>query len=418
MKKQQSRFRTRAGLAALAAGVLVLSGCAAGDTPDAEGPSADQGAFAELEPIELRVALPFPDNTTPSLGIQAWMEEITENTDGKVTFDVYYNSTLFAATEAMTALESGLAEVALYADSWFPEQLPVGNWNDRVIATEASTGFPHTILAGNPVIASLYNTEPALREELAAHNAVPLFQIVNGPFFFLCNSPVETLEQAEGKQIRVGGQPWTDEVTEAGFVPVFIAPAEMYESLQRGVIDCISTDPATANTTGVLEVAKYLSLSAGGTSSGSGFAFAKNVWEDLPESVQEVITDAQGAYVMEFAKTTLEAWADLITNAEAEGITFVDTTEFDTLWTEYRSKLLPEIEASAPAGIDGPAHVQDVRGLIAEWNSWIQDELGIASPSATGNLDSLIAAYSAGSEGIDWDAYDAKVREWLPAASD
>lgn len=414
MKYIRSRRRGVAALTAFVAGALITSGCAGNSEPD---PGVDE-ALTDIDPIELTVTAPFSATTTPSLGLEVWMEEVTANTDGKVTFDVYHDSTLHAGPEALTALESGLADIVFYANSWFPQELPVGNWNDLLVVTQANIGLPHTVLAAVPIAASLNDTESALRDELASRNAIPLLPNASAPYFFLCTSPVETLEQAGGKQIRVGGQPWTDEVTEAGFTPVFLPPAEMYESLQRGVIDCVSTNPTSAVADGLLGAAKYISLSEGGIGTGSGFAFAKDAWEELPESVRDVMTAAQSAYITEFAKETLEGWTELFAEAEAEGVTFVETAEFDELWNEYRMAALPEIEASAPAGIDGSEHVQNVRSRFADWNTWIEAELGVSSSEATDDLESRIASYETASEGIDWDVYEAKVREYLSTAFD
>src|SRR6187397_3070272 len=117
--------------------VALLAGCASGGGSAAptEQASADTENFdwSTVEPVELTVSHIFSPGATSTNLIEDWMEAVTEQTEGKVTFDYYPTATLHPAPEALSAMQTGLTDITFVSHGYWPDQLPVSNWDDIVV---------------------------------------------------------------------------------------------------------------------------------------------------------------------------------------------------------------------------------------------------------------------------------------------
>src|SRR5436189_5954956 len=88
------------------------------------------------------------------------------------------------------------------------------------------------------IIHTLYAETPALQEEMRQQNLHPLFWHVLDPYYMICRTPVRTIADLKGKKVRSYGEDVPRLLQAVGAVPVNLLPAELYESLQKGTIDC------------------------------------------------------------------------------------------------------------------------------------------------------------------------------------
>lgn len=58
----------------------------------------------------------------------AWQASITEFTNGKITFENYWSSSLLNAISTLAGVRDGVADIGLIIPSYFPQDLPVGAW--------------------------------------------------------------------------------------------------------------------------------------------------------------------------------------------------------------------------------------------------------------------------------------------------
>ena len=75
---------------------------------------------------------------------------------------------------------------------------------------------------------------------------------------FFCREPVASMAELKGKRIRTGGGSINDFVTAIGAQPVGIGFPEVYNSLERGVVDCAITGTSSGNGARWYEVTRGL----------------------------------------------------------------------------------------------------------------------------------------------------------------
>ena len=67
---------------------------------------------------------------------------------------------------------------------------------------------------------------------------------------------MESLADAQGKRVRVGGELYSDAVTALGMTPVTLSGAEIYEGFERGVVDCFVGGEPDMTGLGLWEIGK------------------------------------------------------------------------------------------------------------------------------------------------------------------
>ncbi|MBN2058848.1 MAG: TRAP transporter substrate-binding protein DctP [Deltaproteobacteria bacterium] len=121
-----------------------------------------------------------------------------------------------------------------------------------------------------------------------------------GYAFFLTQNlytknPVTTLEELKGKKLRVLGNSLVKLYKLAGAAPITMNQAEVYTSLQRGLIDGAQTALPGYLSGAWYEVAKYMSAwPLGG--SGMGIVMNKDVWNKLDPELQKQFMSAMAIF--------------------------------------------------------------------------------------------------------------------------
>ena len=117
--------------------------------------------------------------------------------------------------------------------------------------------------------------------------------------FFFCRDKLESLEDFRGKRIRSHSTPLSDWIRGMGGEPQFLAFAEVYTALERGILDCGVTGADPAYGRRWYEVTDYMIgplLSLPFHSN----VVSNAVWNSIPADLQQILLE-------EAAKSELEA---------------------------------------------------------------------------------------------------------------
>jgi TRAP-type mannitol/chloroaromatic compound transport system substrate-binding protein len=146
-----------------------------------------------------------------------------------------------------------------------------------------------------------------------------------------CTQPIESIDDLQGRKVRVHSATLGDFVEGAGGVTVTLPFAEVVPALEKGVADCAITDPVSAYNAKWHEVINYVfPLRVGYSITFS--AINSKLWDGLDEETRAVMTTA-------FNNLEDEGWA----NAEAqEAIGVACLTGGECPWGEAGSATLVE----------------------------------------------------------------------------
>lgn len=295
-----------------------------------------------------------PEGSPSSVAANALMDYVEDQTDGKITFDRYFASTLVPGAEAMSAAGSGVGDIlTIGAPTYHPDELPVANW---VVGFGAMEKDPGTIgvVQDNLAVYELYTERDELRDELAQYNVYPLSAVASGGWAHICTTEVATTDDIPGTRTSASGGAWQAEADALGFVTQYVIGSELYETMQRGILDCVINPVASIKDYSPYDVAPHVTMVHYSSMAG-GLIPAMNLdlWNSLPSDVQQIFTDAGLVYLEEYIAAALASYEEVITEGEAQGLIFHDPSEINEQLRAYQDEALAEMQDTAPDGASG-----------------------------------------------------------------
>ena len=404
--------RTRIFIGSLLVAALAVTGCTTGGgtaAPTAE--ATDEGpTLDDMEPIVLTYSDSNVETAAHVIAMQDFMDRVTEETDGKITFETYYAAALHPVTEALSAIQSGLTDITFVSPSNVPDLLPKALWETVLSQDAIESEFPLSLTEGTPVQFAAYQDD-VLAGELAQYDATTLATWGTAPNSAICKPEVTTAEEASGKTIRTPGPPFLNEVEQLGMTSVTLPVTDVFEGLQRGVIDCFMNVISPFITLGIWDEAKYFIPAHFATSAGSQLLIKKSVLESLPIDVQRIIFDARIDLLADILEATLARNVEWANEAPGKGVTFADPTSFNKEIEVAREKYTEAAIQDAPEGVDDPqGFADDLAGLATSWQEVGGDlEIELGSPTTEEGWIDLYRSV----EDIDWDAYVEALHTYL-----
>ncbi len=245
-------------------------------------------AFAEDYPdTTLRFAHSVAKTSTSSAA-DAWVaDEVEKRSNGKVKFQMFWAGAAGAPSEIFDLLSNGAVDAAAITPSWYAANLPL-------FSSLSSIPFSFPNMKSALKVAETLNMESeALQKEAENANMhVMRFAALNN-YHAQCTSPLRTLADFKGKKIRSQGDYFPIIFDAVGAIPVTVLPGEFYESLQRGVVDCIVLPWDFLASNRLYEVAKFASDIDFGPIVGHASVMNLDKWNSLDPSVQKLIMDVQ-----------------------------------------------------------------------------------------------------------------------------
>jgi TRAP-type C4-dicarboxylate transport system substrate-binding protein len=242
--------------------------------------------------IKLKITHIFPPTDFTHLLLKEWAEKIEHQTGGKVKFTIYPVGALCPPPETYASLAKGIADVACAPDGTSPDQFPL-----VIGMTQCMPGFPSATV-GTRIRNELYEKFPVAYEEFK--DVYFLWGISIPPSNLHTRTPVHKLQDVKGMKIRAprGAVDWIKAI---GAVPVSIHSSEIYENIQKGIVDGATISNDALKDWRLSDVTKYTNEIG---LYGGGFYMIMNLkkWNSLPPDVQKVIDSLRPWGEMEHAK--------------------------------------------------------------------------------------------------------------------
>lgn len=441
MNGRRRRYRSRL-LGLFAATVLLASACGQEDAPEAGStneseqereqtgdssagvpPDSDPSAYAEAledeEPTQLRWGglLGGPDH--PAYGpMQDYADSLEERSGGALTFDMDYGTARVPLAESAPAMTDGRQDLGLHVPEIEPERWPIFSAVSQTLflsPTDPVVGR----LVSMAALVEFGQTFEALQAEFEGNGLFGMYPMLSvvpeSRMYCAVDNPLQAPEDFQGLQVGTSAGATASALEELGATPVNIATLEVFEGLERGVIDCSVNPPGTTIT--VQGLGEPSELFAYGDERDlpdvtAAFSFSAETWEDLPLPAQQLIWDTQPELLEIVFRGGIEASADAMQafhDGNAEFVQYGQEVE-DALAAMQNAALedLPgELEELGVE--DAEDAVDDYQALIDKWERIVTEDLGI-EPVA---WEDLPAAVAGGLE-IDFQAYvDALYEEIL-----
>lgn len=266
--------------------------------------------------------------------IEPWTRQVSECANGDVSFEIFPGGTqLGNVAKQQEQVLAGVVDIAHGLHGIPRGRFPRTSLIELPFLTEDAGAASETLWELYPeYLAPEYEGMKVLA--LHAHN---------GGLVHTANKMVATMEDMEGLRLRTPSPAVSAMLTALGATPQGLPPGEVYENIQKTVIDGTVFPWDPIKSFGLNEVLNY-HLEAGAYTVPFFFVMNQRVFDRLPETVQACIDEASGAALVAKFGDWWDTWdAAGRDEAVAAGHTITELTEEER--QRWREALRPVTEA-------------------------------------------------------------------------
>jgi TRAP-type mannitol/chloroaromatic compound transport system substrate-binding protein len=273
---------------------------------------------------------------------QRMCDEITTASGGRLVWKMFPQGAIVARTEVFDAVSTGAIECAPSSseNDWAGKDqrfeltsTPAGLTAFTELLWENYTTANNTVSPGEALFGPLY-----AKFNIKAFNT----SISSPEVEALANKKIITPADYKGLTFRGAG--WELEVIslpDFGAKPVFIASADIYSSLQTGVIDAFeSSNPYANYVSGYADITKYWSFPGMHNLSQTGHMLINmNKWNSLSPDLQKIVEMAAHTEEVRALSFAMVESAKILPVLQNKGITFLyETPDVQNTWRKLTAQ--------------------------------------------------------------------------------
>lgn len=327
---------------------------------NSDKPSASQDAGAEQDkPVTLRYATHLSSTSDTGVLLQGWLDQIGEDSSGTISIDPYWQASLVAPINAYAETSAGVTDIMT--------QSP-GNETDHFILETALTYMYCGQLSGAEQIEvahELWDKLPAWQEEFSDVEVLG-FGSAGSSFHVLSTKPVKSLEDLKGMDIRVMEQWAFDLMLDLGANPIKMPLSEMYEGLQKGVIDGVLLCESHYLSENLTEYVSYMTDLRITPAPCVWTYMNKGVYDKLSANQQKVVSEASADFEVALTAAYTTWDNEAAEAAQKNGVEMFSITdaEVDTLVELAQANAQEQVQKLNDAGYDGTGIYEELQKMI------------------------------------------------------
>jgi TRAP-type transport system periplasmic protein len=310
--------------------------------------------------IKLKMGSPNSPLSPTELANQRWIDKIKKETNGQVEIMLYSAGTLVDAFAAWDSLKAGVADITAVSNG-----LPGTPFK----ITEAFNWFVYGTDIGGARYAfeTLLKKYPEMTAEYAGVHR--LFSQGGTDQYIHSKKPIRTLADFKGLQMQPPPGA-TQLFTKLGATGTFMPGADMYTSLDKGIIDGVSMPAETLKSNNLADITKYSTNTHLPGIPGTVTCMNIDSWNKLPPDIQKILDDSIAEMNDDIEKTLIDASQEAIDYAKSKGHEFIELSpeDMNTLNSYIEEIALNQAKALDAKGLPGTAIFKDARALIEEYN--------------------------------------------------
>lgn len=247
-------------------------------------------AFA-AEKVTLKIAHFLPANSNAQANIiEPWCDQLSEDSNQRIQCQIYPSLQLGGTPATLADMaRSGAADIVWTAPGYSAGKFP------RIEVLELPFILPYGGKVGNDLIWDFYQNHA--QDDFKPYKVLAVFGD-GGMDIHVRNNPVKSLEDLKGLKLRASSRTAAKTLNALGATPVSMPPAQMTESISKGVVDGALAAWEVVPPTKLDEVTNYHSSIEEGTPA-IGYTILtmlmnKNKYSSMPKDLQKILDKHSG----------------------------------------------------------------------------------------------------------------------------
>ncbi len=313
------------------------------------------GAARAAEPITLKLGFP-PPSVSHFYGgtLVPWSKKIEAATNGALKIQIFPGGTLASHRNGYDRMLNGVADIV------FGLHGMMGKTFQKTTVT-ALPGFPATGPQCTEALWHLYESGVIADEYAKTH---PLGFSCFPPTSVVAHKPVKSLDDVQGLKISVASRIYGQEVEILGGAPITLATPEIYQSMQRGLVDGAMVGMAAVAAYKLTDVASYYFDAPFGQTT-EYLLMNKQSYAKLPADLRKVVDSTTGLAMSEsLGQSALEETKMGLDHVEAKHQTMI--TMGDAELAKLRRVMKPVVDQWLKVTPDGAHVIEAYRAELAK----------------------------------------------------
>ncbi len=235
--------------------------------------------------IELKLASFVPPSHSIWVDpILPWSKAVAERSGGKMTMRLFPSMQLGGKPpELYRQMEQGIADIVFTLPGYTSGDFPMLSMSE----------LPGTADSAEDGTRKLWANAKFFEKELAAAKVLMLWNSDTAGLMSR-EKPIRTLEDMKGMRIRTPSAAQSAQLEALGAIPVSMPVTQIYNSLERGVIDATMIPMSAMLDFKLIEVVKHLTINAPLGRSPFIVSMNRKRYEGLPADMKKIIDDTTG----------------------------------------------------------------------------------------------------------------------------
>ncbi|MBM1143014.1 C4-dicarboxylate TRAP transporter substrate-binding protein [Alcanivorax sp. ZXX171] len=330
---------------------------------------------------EMRYATGYPPNSIGSMAADRYAEALTEHSGGELTAKVY-PLTLLNFMEMSDGLRDGMADAGAVLLTYAPTEYPRANLIGESSMLLELTDIEHHragMAFGGAMAEYMFNHCPSCLDEFESQNQVYAGAGASTRYMLLCNEPVTSVADLQGKRLRHGGANWSRWAEAMEASPVSMSVNEMYEGISQGVLDCTIQSTPELTIFKMMEVVSDITTAVpGGVYGTSSNSINRDFWQSLNHDQREAVMYATAVTSADITWAYAQASLDNLQTARERDDIVVHEPDDDLVATteDFVHRDLEQIARiyRERHGIsNGDQMLDDFRPILEKWAGLVAD---------------------------------------------
>jgi TRAP-type C4-dicarboxylate transport system substrate-binding protein len=184
---------------------------------------------AKADPVQLKFAYPSAPNNALFQGMQGWADDVNKEAAGAIEIKIIPGGVIGDNSNMFDRVTGGVADIGFAVfgpvSSVFPKT------NVGTLPFEARTHREDAL-----ALWALYD-KGVIKDEFTRFR--PVAFVVFPGLVIHSKKPIHTLADVKGMKISVEGRVLSQMIPRLGAAPISLQPGELYQSLQRGLVDAV-----------------------------------------------------------------------------------------------------------------------------------------------------------------------------------
>lgn len=245
---------------------------------------------------------------------QWFADEVKRRSGGAIEIEIYWAGSMGNASELLGLVSAGAIELAAFPTAYYPTQFGLSGVGSMPRVFSDVEGARRMML-------SVFDL-PEVRAEHKKAKVNLLMSHFSNPYRLICNKPVERVASLRGYRARSTGEWFPSVFSAIGLVPVNTPANEVYESLDRGNLNCAMLSYDQMQASRIYEVAKYASDINMGALATWQIWMNDAAFQRQPAQVKELLIEVGRDAMNRDVTIAKEALGSSVRKLEEHGVTF------------------------------------------------------------------------------------------------